>query len=172
MKWDEAALQELEKVPDFVREMAKQKVESVVKDKGKSSVSLKDVQEVFEEYMSFMESADKNSKSATHIALIRCDRISEVCPATACLLALHEKKVHFKEYGDDTKLVAFFTCGGCPGRRISRLLNTLVKTIKVDVVHLSSCMVKDDYQPPCPHRVSIIAMIQKKGIKVVEGSHH
>lgn len=170
MKWDKKALKELEKAPEFVRDMAKNKVESTVKDKGKDSVSLKDVQEVFEEYMSFME-ADKE-KPSTHIAIVRCERISEACPGTACLLSLQGRKVKFKEYGEDAQLVALFTCGGCPGRRISRLLNNLKKTVKVDVVHLSSCMVRDEYQPPCPHRESIAAMIKKKGLKVVEGTHH
>ena len=141
-------------------------------EKGSNSVSLKDVQEVFEEYMSFMET-DKKSKTSAHIAIVRCERISETCPATACLLSLHARKVRFKEYGEDVKLIAPFTCGGCPGRRISRLLNnTLKKTADVDAVHLSSCMIRDTYQPPCPHRASIIEMIQKKGLKVVEGTHY
>ena len=61
MKWAKAALTELEKAPEFVREMARQKVEGVVKEKRKQSVSLKDVQEVFEEYMSFMEPDTKKT---------------------------------------------------------------------------------------------------------------
>jgi len=171
MEWDKEALKELEKAPEFVRDMAKNKVENVVKEKGEEGVSLKDVQEVFEEYMSFLET-NKNSKRSTHIAIVRCERISETCPATACLLSFQGLKVKFKVYGEDAKLVALFTCGSCPGRRISRLLNNLMKTVKVDVVHLGSCMVREEYQPPCPHKDSIIKMIQKKVIKVVEGTHH
>ncbi len=170
MQWEKAALTELEKAPEFVRDMAKKKVESAVKEKGKNNVSLKDVQEVFEEYMSFMENGKE--KPSTHLAIVRCERVAEACPGTACLLSYQGRKVKFKEYGDDVKLVAIFTCGGCPGRRISRLLNNLIKTVKVDVVHLSSCMVKEEYQPPCPHRKAIINMIRKKGLKVVEGTHH
>jgi predicted metal-binding protein len=170
MQWDQDAEKELEKAPEFVRDMARRKVEEEVAKKGKDGVSLKDVREVFEEYMSYMEPDTK--KPTTNIAIIRCDRISETCPGTACLLAQQRRKVHFKGYGDDARLVAVFTCGGCPGRRISRLLNTLAKTVKVDVVHLSSCMVKEEYQPLCPHREEIVAMIKKKGIAVVEGTHH
>ena len=170
MKWAKAALKELEKAPEFVRDMARKKVEGVVQEKGKQSVSLKDVQAVFEEYMSFIESDTK--KPSTHVAVVRCERVSEACPGSACLLALQGRKVRFKDYGDDMKLVAVFTCGSCPGRRISRLLNNLMKTVKVDVVHLSSCMVKEDYQPPCPHKEAIIKMIQSKGLTVVEGTHH
>ena len=170
MIWDKDAEKELEKAPEFVRDMARRKVEAEVERKGKDCVSLEDVREVFEEYMSYMEPDTK--KPSTNIAIVRCERISEACPGSACLLALQRRAVRFKGYGDDARLVAMFTCGGCPGRRISRLLNTLAKTVTVDVVHLSSCMVKDEYQPPCPHREEIISMIRKKGLVVVEGTHH
>lgn len=170
MQWDLDAEKELEKAPEFVRDMARRKVEGEVEKKEKDRVSLADVQEVFEEYMSYLEPETK--KPSTNIAIIRCERISEACPGSACLLSLQRRKVCFKGYGNDARLVAMFTCGGCPGRRISRLLNTLAKTVPVDVVHLSSCMVRDEYQPPCPHREEIIAIIKKKGIAVVEGTHH
>ena len=170
MQWDNDALKELEKAPEFVRDMAKRKVEGEVNKKGKDRVSLDDVQEIFEEYMSYLEPDAK--KPSTNIAIIRCERIAEACPGSACLLSLENRKVHFKGYGEDAQLVAVFTCGGCPGRRISRLLNTLTKTVKVDAVHLSSCMVREEYQPPCPHREEIVTMIRKKGLTVVEGTHH
>jgi predicted metal-binding protein len=170
MRWDQDAEKELEKAPEFVRDMARRKVEADVEKQGRNAVSLDDVREVFDEYMSYLEPDTK--QSSTNIAIIRCERISETCPGTACLLALQRRRVRFKGYGDDAQLVAMITCGGCPGRRISRLLNTLAKTVKVDAVHLSSCMVKEEYQPPCPHREAILALIKKKGITVVEGTHH
>ena len=170
MQWDTEALKELEKAPEFVRDMAKRKVEGEVSKKGKDCVSLKDVQEVFEEYMSYLEPDAK--KPFTNISIIRCERIAEACPGSACLLSLENRKVNFKGYREEAQLVAVFTCGGCPGRRISRLLNTLTKTVKVDAVHLSSCMVRDEYQPPCPHREEIVIMVRKKGLTVVEGTHH
>ena len=52
------------------------------------------------------------------------------------------------------------TCGGCCGRATHRKLSNLVKQIKKRenlgkeniVVHLSSCITKDNYHgPPCPH---------------------
>ena len=39
MKWTKPALKELEKAPEFVRDMAKKKVEDAVKEKGKGGVS-------------------------------------------------------------------------------------------------------------------------------------
>lgn len=171
MQWDSDARKELEKAPEFVRDMAKRKVEGVVQEEGKERVTLPDVQGVFKEYMSYLE-PDSAGTPPANIAIIRCERIAEACPGSACLLALQKRKVRFKEYGDNARLVAVFTCGGCPGRRISRLLNALTKTVTVDAVHLSSCMVREEYQPPCPHREEIINMIRKKGLTVVEGTHH
>jgi len=172
MKWTKDSLKELEKAPEFVRDMARKSVESHVKKKGRKSVSLKDVKDVFDEYMSVLDTKGVGKKKPTHIAIVVCERTAEACPSTACLLSFQGRKVKFKTYDGDAKLVGFFSCGGCPGRRISRLLNSLKKTVNVDVVHLGSCMVREDYQPPCPNRESIIEMIQKKGIKVVEGTHH
>ncbi len=172
MKWNKDSLKELEKAPEFVRDMAKKSVESHAKKQGRKSVSLKDVKEVFDEYMGVLETEGVGGKRPTHIAIVVCERTSEACPATACLLSFQGRKVKFKEYDSDARLVGFFSCGGCPGRRISRLLNNLNKSVKIDVVHLGSCMVREEYQPPCPNRESIIKMIQSKGIKVVEGTHH
>ena len=59
------------------------------------------------------------------IAIVRCDRTQESCPGTSCLTAFQERKHTFKDYGENTRLVGFFSCGGCPGRRIFRLLRTL-----------------------------------------------
>ncbi len=173
MEWDKAALKELEKVPKFVRERAKEGVERKVKKKGKDHVSLEDVREHFEEYISFVL-PDEKPKPSPRLAIVRCERISEACPGTACLLSWQAGKVKFKEYGKDAKLVGFFTCGGCPGRRISRLLDSLMKSGKVDVVHLASCVVSDAYAGGlvCPHREEIAEMIKRKGIKVVAGTHH
>ncbi len=173
MEWDEAALKELEKIPKSVRERARNSVNQKVKEKGKDRVSLEDVLEHFEEYISFIL-PDKKQKQSPRIAIVRCERISEACPGTACILSWQARKVKFKEYGKDAKLVGFFTCGGCPGRRISRLLDSLMKSVKVDVVHLSSCCVSDAYAGGliCPHKKEIAEMIKRKGIKVVEGTHH
>ncbi len=173
MEWDEAALKELEKIPKFVRERARNGLNQKAKEQGKNHVSLEDVREHFDEYVSFIL-PDKKQKKSPRIAIVRCERISEACPGTACLLSWQARKVRFKEYGKEAKLIGFFTCGGCPGRRISRLLDSLMKSGKVDVVHLSSCVVSAAYAGGlvCPHRKAIAEMIKRKGIEVVEGTHH
>ena len=102
---------------------------------------------------------------------MRCDIVSETCPGVACFKAFNRRKVHFEGYGKDAEIIGFFTCGGCPGRRVFRLVDSLIKH-GVDVVHLSSCMLMEGGYPKCPHIDEIKQMIIKKGVKVVEGTHH
>jgi predicted metal-binding protein len=170
MEWDSEALNELNKAPEFVREMAKQIIEEHVKSRGRSRVTVEDVKENYEKYVSFLKKGEE--KKETRIAVIRCDIVSEVCPGSACLNAFFSKKVYFEKYGPDSRIVGFFTCGGCPGRRIPRLLRSLKNIGDVDYVHLSSCMMMEGNYPPCPHKTVIKEKIEKMGFKVVEGTHH
>jgi predicted metal-binding protein len=107
----------------------------------------------------------------SRIAVVRCERVSEVCPGVGCFKAFNERRVKFEEYGDDAEIIGFFTCGGCPGRRVYRLLKSLEKH-KLDVVHLSSCMLMEKEYPKCPHLEEIRESIERKGVRVVEGTHH
>lgn len=104
------------------------------------------------------------------IAVVRCAIVSEACPGVGCFMAFNKKKAAFKDYDENTEMVAFFTCGGCSGRRVYRLVNALKKH-GLDAVHLSSCMLMEDY-PACPHIDSIRKTIEDAGIKVIEGTHH
>lgn len=104
------------------------------------------------------------------IAVVRCDIVSEACPGVGCFMAFNKKKASFKDYDENTEMVAFFTCGGCSGRRVYRLVKALKKH-GLDAVHLSSCMLMDSY-PACPHIDSIRMTIEDAGIKVIEGTHH
>ncbi|WP_338101233.1 CGGC domain-containing protein [Methanococcoides seepicolus] len=104
------------------------------------------------------------------IAVLRCDIVSEACPGVGCLKAFNARKVKFAEYDDDTEMIAFFTCGGCSGRRVFRLVRSLKKH-DIDVIHLSSCMIMKNY-PECPHIDSIKNTITDAGIEIVEGTHH
>jgi len=106
------------------------------------------------------------------IAIVRCDIVSETCPGVGCFKAFNERRVHFEAYDENTQIIAFFTCGGCSGRRVYHLVNTLKKH-GLDAVHLSSCMLlMDGTYPKCPNLDSIKKTIQDAGIKVVEGTHH
>lgn len=109
--------------------------------------------------------------SPKKIAVVRCDIVSEACPGVGCFKAFNERKSQFESYDKDAQMIAFFTCGGCSGRRVYRLVNALKKH-DLDVVHLSSCMLLEDTYPKCPNLDSIRKSIQDAGIEVVEGTHH
>ncbi|MHC1576252.1 MAG: CGGC domain-containing protein [Methanosarcinaceae archaeon] len=109
-------------------------------------------------------------KEAVKIAVVRCDIVSETCPGIACFMAFNKRTMYFKDYDEKDQMVAFFTCGGCSGRRVYRLVKSL-KKYGTDVVHLSSCMQMENY-PKCPHVDSIKKTIEDAGMRVVEGTHH
>jgi len=109
-------------------------------------------------------------KKPTRVAVVRCDIISETCPGVGCFIAFNKRKMYFKDYDENTEMIAFFTCGGCSGRRVYRLVKS-IKKHGADVVHLSSCMQMENY-PKCPHIDLIRKTITDAGIKIVEGTHH
>lgn len=109
-------------------------------------------------------------KLKKRIAVVRCDTVSEACPGVGCFMAFNNKKSHFERYEGNVEMMGFFTCGGCSGRRIYRLVNSLKKH-KVDIIHMSSCMFMENY-PECPHIDSIQKTIEDAGIEVVKGTHH
>lgn len=160
------AAKELEKIPEHVRRMAKMGIETSVENKSENIVTLEDVKETAQRFNSLM----KKDEKITKIAIVRCDIVSETCPGVACFKAFNKRKVHFSDYGE-AEIIGFFTCGGCPGRRVFRLVDSLLKH-GVDVVHLSSCMLMEGGYPKCPHIDEIKQMILKKGVKVVDGTHH
>ncbi|VVB90452.1 CGGC domain protein [uncultured archaeon] len=166
MQWEPEAAKELEKIPEHVRQMAKMGIETSVEKKGNNIVTLEDVREAAQRFGALMEKDEKITK----IAIVRCDIVSETCPGVACFKAFNKRKMHFGNYGD-AEIIGFFTCGGCPGRRVFRLVDSLLKH-GVDVVHLSSCMLMEGGYPKCPHIDEIRQMLLKKGVKVVEGTHH
>ena len=167
MQWEPEAEKELEKVPEHVRSMAKMGIETSVEKKGRSTVAPADVREAAEQFRSLM----KKDENTTKVAVVRCDIVSETCPGVACFKAFNKRKMHFSGYGPNTEVVGFFTCGGCPGRRVFRLVDSLLKH-GVDVIHLSSCMLMEKSYSRCPHLEDIRQVILKKGVKVVEGTHH
>lgn len=169
MNWTDEAQQALEKVPGFVRKMARRAVEQEVRKSSRDTVHRDDVTTVQAKYLGYI--GKEADKSKTRVAIVRCETVSEVCPGVACLKSFNRRENHFSDYGGETELVGFFTCGGCPGRRIFRLVDSLMR-YGVDIIHLSSCMLLEDDYPRCPHAKQIKKMLENKGIKVVEGTHH
>lgn len=170
MQWTEEAQYELDKVPSLVRSMARRAVEKEVGKQGRAEVTAEDVRQGRDKHISFAEAREKESPK-TRIAVIRCETVAEVCPGAACFKSFYRRHSHFAPYREDTEIIGFITCGGCPGRRISRLVDGLIKH-GLDAVHLSSCMLLEGDYPACPHVANIKALIESKGLKVVAGTHH
>lgn len=170
MKWDDEAHEAMDKVPGFVRKMAIRAVESEARKAGRNYITAADVQQAREQHIKFAEKTERD-ENITRIAVVRCETVAEVCPGVACFRAFNTRSQRFARYGDNVEIIGFFTCGGCSGRRVSRLVETLLK-YDLNIVHLSSCMLLEDDYPKCPFVNQIRRSIESKGVKVVNGTHH
>jgi predicted metal-binding protein len=118
--------------------------------------------------------------NAKYVVIIQCDIAQRRCSGFACTNAFYNKDEVFKDYDDTTKYLSF-TCGGCCGKGIASKLEHFSNKLKKKssftkdevAVHLSSCMVTDNYHyDRCPHIDYIKKIIVKKGYQnVVEGSY-
>ncbi len=118
--------------------------------------------------------------SYDYVLIVQCDLVQRRCSGFACTNSFYQKADFFKEYDENTKYIAI-GCGGCCGKGLSAKLehfnNKLLK--KTDIkrenvaVHLSSCMVTDNYHSDrCPHVDYIKDIIRKRGFtKVVDGTY-
>ncbi len=115
------------------------------------------------------------------IGLIQCDFARERCSGFGCMDSFTRRIDAFERYKDDPGIMVVpFNCGGCPGRRISRVASNLIKRAKKKaeveksgiVIHLASCMVTDNgHYPPCPHLDYIGKILKRKGLVVKKGSY-
>ena len=118
--------------------------------------------------------------NTNYIVIIQCDIAHRRCSGFACTNAFYNKDASFKNYDDTTRYISF-TCGGCCGKGIAGKLEHFSRKLKsknaIDkkevVVHLSSCMVNDNYHyNRCPHVDYIKEILVKKGYNnVIEGSY-
>lgn len=115
-----------------------------------------------------------------YVVIIQCDLTLKRCSGFACTNAFYNKDEVFKNY-DDTARYISFSCGGCCGKGVASKLEHFSKKLKSKnninkdevTVHLSSCMVTDNYHSDrCPHIDYIKNIISKKGYKnLVEGTY-
>jgi len=113
------------------------------------------------------------------IGLVQCDFAKERCSGFGCMNSFANRNDYFAGYEDNVILVPF-NCGGCPGRRIPRIAENLIKRAKKKadireseiIIHLASCMVTDNgHYPPCPHLDYIKKMLKRKSLPFAEGSY-
>ena len=115
-----------------------------------------------------------------YVVIIQCDIAHGRCSGFACTNAFYNRDEVFEDYNEATRYISF-TCGGCCGKGIAAKLEHFSKKLytknKINkdevVVHLSSCMVHDNYHyDRCPHADDIKSIVLKKGYKnIIEGSY-
>ena len=115
VKWDEKAEAELERVPFFVRKMARKKVESYVNERGREVVTPADVEEARKGFLQMTSTGDDEAGRArgsgpgspSDVALYRVDtcRGSELdCPFSLVKLApLKDRLIALMEEEDFTR---------------------------------------------------------------------
>lgn len=123
----------------------------------------------------------EEKKKIRLIGLIQCDFARERCSGFGCMDSFTKRIDAFARYAQDPGIMVVpFNCGGCPGRRISRVASNLIKRAQKKaeiekseiVIHLASCMVTDNgHYPPCPHLDYIGKILKRKGLKVRKGSY-
>ena len=112
------------------------------------------------------------------VVIIQCEQVQKRCSGYNCTHAFYSREGKFVDYPQDTRYMSF-TCGGCCGAGLSVKLENLHKRLRrfqedgfEVVVHLSTCMVSDNYhKSPCPHLDYIQNLLAKKGFTVVKGTY-
>jgi predicted metal-binding protein len=117
----------------------------------------------------------------TYILVVQCHIVKEVCSGYFCEKSFHERADGFKGYPKDAPLrILCITCGGCCGKAVHRKISNFLRkagnaegiTKDQVVVHLSSCMTKDNYHAPrCPNIDYVKALIARHGLEVREDTH-
>lgn len=112
------------------------------------------------------------------VVIIQCEQVQKRCCGYNCTHAFYNREGKFAAYDADTNYMSF-TCGGCCGSGLSVKLENLRKRLRrfqedgfEVIIHLSSCMVSDNYhKEPCPHLAYIESLLAKKGFTVVRGTY-
>lgn len=113
-----------------------------------------------------------------YVVIIQCDIAHRRCSGFACTSSFYDREEKFNEYADTVPYISF-TCGGCCGKGVASKLEHFSRHLKSKIgkeevaVHLSSCIVTDNYHyDRCPHVDYIKSIIVKKGYSnIVEGSY-
>lgn len=103
------------------------------------------------------------------IGIIICDRY-HTCAGGKCFRALQNKEGAFEMYKEkEVELVAYTTCGGCPGGNIEYAPEEMKKNGATHIHFATGFLVG---YPPCPYMESFEKMITDKyGLEVIFGTH-
>ncbi len=106
---------------------------------------------------------------AVKIGIVICDRYKS-CAGSKCFRALQNREGAFSRYKDrEVQIVAYTSCGGCPGGNIEYAPEEMKKN-GAKVVHLATGLIVG--YPPCPHVEYFRNFISRKySLEVVVGTH-
>lgn len=95
------------------------------------------------------------------IIIVQCTLAKKRCSGYACMSSFYNRAGHFSLYPKNDKLKYIsIECGGCCGKGVSsnlshfsKKMNSTYEIKKENIaIHLSSCMVTDNYHyDRCPH---------------------
>lgn len=120
-----------------------------------------------------------NASAIRLVAVVQCAIALERCSGFSCARAFQKRTHYFRDYADGVLYVPF-SCGGCPGRRVSRLAAHVARSAqrkegicKPEIaVHLTGCVVRDNgHYPECPFKDYMKAILRQKGLAVIEGGY-
>ncbi len=112
------------------------------------------------------------------VVIVQCDNVTKRCSGIWCMTDFYDKIGAFEVYEDDTRYMSM-TCGGCCGNLVAaKFENLKQKMVKKNirkediVVHLASCIVSDNsHRTPCPFRMDMKKILERKGFTVKFGTH-
>ena len=108
------------------------------------------------------------------VALIRCLQTEDMCPATTCLKVMKEHKLAFEGIQEEIEVIAFNTCGGCPGKKAIPRAAEMVKR-GAEAIVMASCIFRGTpIGYPCPHAQAMKDAIVKKigpNVKIFDYTH-
>ena len=104
------------------------------------------------------------------IAIIICGRY-HACDGGKCFRAVNNREGAFRRYSKDEPLevVAYTSCGGCPGGNIE-ISSGGIKKYGADAIHLATGVLAG--YPPCKHLPTHIKFLEEQtGLPVIVGTH-
>lgn len=108
------------------------------------------------------------------VGSIRCLQTEDMCPGTACLKVMKEKKLAFAGITKDIEIIGINTCGGCPGKKAVTRTAEMIKR-GADTIVLASCIFKSTpIGFPCTHAQEMKEAVVRKlcnTIKIIDYTH-
>ncbi|MHA1215328.1 MAG: CGGC domain-containing protein [Candidatus Hodarchaeales archaeon] len=104
------------------------------------------------------------------IGIIICDRYKN-CEGGKCFRSARNHEGAFRSYpkGETLEIIAYTTCGGCPGGNVEDVV-TKMKKYGADVIHFATGLLAG--YPPCPFIEDFEKYVKEKtSLPVIIGTH-